>query len=648
MARVTLEHVHSGTAMGANLVADGATFRVWGGTAREVHVIGSFIDWSPTAATKLVPTAGGHWWGFVEGAKDRDRYKYFVVGEAGGGHKRDPYARELDWEAGDCVIRREDFPWHDIGFVTPRYEDFILYQLHVGVYSTPHWPPRSGTFLDVADKMPYLVDLGISAIQLLPVQEFPSTFSLGYNGVDYYSPESEFAVRDGDLVPYVARLNALLSARGLAPYRHDDLRGESNQLKALVDLAHIHGIAVILDVVYNHAGGGFGNESIYFFDRQDGQNDHPPRFEKSLYFTHREHAGGRVFDFAKPEVRAFLIDNAKFLLSEYRVDGLRYDQTSVVDHDGAPHGWSFLQDLSSTVRSVHPGALQNAEYWNVNPSVVKPAREGGAGFDTTLTDGLRVAIRRVIRGASVPGEHPLPMTQLAESMWPSGFATPWSFVQGPENHDLVLRDPDPSKPREERIARLADPSNPRSWYARSRSRVAAGICLTAPGIPMLFMGQEFLEDKQWSDDLEHRPELRIHWDGLEDADPSMRDFLRFTRELIRLRWQRPALRSEGFRVTHVHDEDRVLVTHRWIDGVGEDVMVVVSLANHPRHGYRVGFPTGGRWAECFNSDVYDRWVNADVVGNGGEVFADDTPLHDFAHSATLVLPANAILVFARS
>ena len=76
-------------------------------------------------------------------------------------------------------------------------------------------------------------------------------------------------------------------------------------------------------------------------------------------------------------------------------------------------------------------------------------------------------------------------------------------------------------------------------------------------------------------------------------------------------------------------------------------MVVVSLANHPRYGYRVGLPSGGRWLECFNSDVYDRWVNPDVVGNGGVVFADDTPLHGFAHSAALVLPANSILVFAR-
>jgi 1,4-alpha-glucan branching enzyme len=170
-----------------------------------------------------------------------------------------------------------------------------------------------------------------------------------------------------------------------------------NQLKALVDLCHLYGLAVILDVVYNHAGGDFGDQSLYFFDRQSSQGGN----RNSLYFTDVGHAGGLVFDFGKPEVRDFLIQNAKFFLDEYRIDGLRYDQVSVIDHDGAPHGWSFCQDLTSTLRHHQPGVLDKAEYWNVNPYVVKPPPEG-AGFDTTLTDGLRIAIRNVIGNASAP------------------------------------------------------------------------------------------------------------------------------------------------------------------------------------------------------------------------------------------------------
>src|SRR5438046_7624565 len=157
---------------------------------------------------------------------------------------------------------------------------------------------------------------------------------------------------------------------------------------------------------------------------------------------------------------------------------------------------------------------------------------------------------------------------------------------------------------------------------------------------MLFMGQEFLEDKQWSDDVPGHPELRIYWDGLSATDSAMRDFLRFTRELIQLRWQLPALRDEGFRVMHAHGENRVLPFDRWVPGEGQDVIVVVNLANFNRYGYRIGFPRGRGWREVFNSDVYDNLVNPQVIGNAGGVSADDIPMHGFSYSAALALPAN--------
>ena len=164
---------------------------------------------------------------------------------------------------------------------------------------------------------------------------------------------------------------------------------------------------------------------------------------------------------------------------------------------------------------------------------------------------------------------------------------------------------------------------------------------------MLFMGQEFLEDKQWSDNIAARPQLRIFWEGLSAPDPSMRDFLRFTRELIQLRWKQPALRAEGFRVVHVHEANRVLAFHRWVPNAGQDVIVVACLANAPWRSYRVGFPSEGEWKEAFNSDVYDMWLNPNVMGNGGQVFATRHPMHGFDFSADLVLPANSTLVFSR-
>src|SRR5437016_6136214 len=457
------------------------------------------------------------------------------------------------------------------------------------------------------DKIPYLADLGVSVLQLMPIQEFPGDFSLGYNGTDYFSPEMAFGVGEDRLAPYLARANELLEAKGLSPFEEEHLRGEMNQLKALIDLCHAYGLAIILDLVFNHAGGGFGTESLWFFDRQNGSEDTPPKYWNSLFFSDKTWAGGNVFNFQSDGVRQFLINNALFLLDEYRVDGFRYDEVSVIDSNGYGRGWDFCQALTGTLRTHRPSALQHAEYWPVNPWVVKETSDGGTGFHTTMTDGLRIALRNVLQSASFPGDNPLPVTALANQLAPSGF--------------------------------------PNSWWARSRSRVATGLVLTSPGIPMLFMGQEFLEDKQWSDDVKGHPELRIYWDGLNGTDPAMRDFLCFTRELIRLRWQLPALRSEGFRVVHVHDANRVLAFHRWVPGEGQDVMVVLSLANFNRYGYRIGFPTGGNWREVFNSNVYDNWVNPQVVGNAGAVSVEGMPMHGFSYSAALTLPANSLLIF---
>jgi len=642
--------------MGANLVADGATFRTWAPHARAVSVLGDFNRFTQQESAALLPDGHGHWRGFIAGVAEGHRYKFLITGDAGSGPKRDPYAREIDGDTWSCVVRSASFPWHDTGFATPRFPDFVIYQLHVGAFHAPR-APLCGTFLDVMDRVPYLTDLGVTVLQLLPIQEFPGAFSLGYNGTDYFSPEWDFAVEDPDLPPYLARANALLRARGLAPYALDDLRGESRQLKALIDVCHAYGLAVILDLVFNHAGGNFGTESLWFYDRQTGADESPPRFGNSLFFSDRTWAGGNVFEFRSDGVRQFLIDNARYFLDEFRVDGFRFDEVSVIDQNGNGRGWDFCQALTDTLRTDRPSAIQHAEYWPVNSWVVKPTFEGGAGFDTTLTDGLRIAVRDVLAAAASPQDGPLPMTELGRQLAAEYLHDLWRGVQGIENHDLVLQPKDAGDTnRLQRIARVADPSNPRSWWARSRSRVATGLVLTSPGIPMLFMGQELLADQQWSDDVTHHPELLLDWQALgsaaatastTSADAVVRDFHRFTRELIAVRWTLPGLRGEGFRVIHTHDANRVLAFHRWVPGEGHDVLIVVSLANSNQYGYRIGFPAAGPWREVFNSDVYDNWVNPNVTGNGGLVFADPVPMHGFGCSANLTLPANSLLLFAR-
>jgi 1,4-alpha-glucan branching enzyme len=633
--------------MGATLVGSGATFRVWAPNATAVHVRGSFNDFSVQEEALLVEDHAGHWRGFIDGVADGSLYKYWITGPAGAGWKRDPYARELLEPNWDCIVRQGDFPWHETGYRTPSFHDFVIYQLHVGAFHTPRFP-KTGTFLDVADKIPYLANLGVTALQLLPIQEFPGGFSLGYNGTDYFSPEMVYAVEDADLEPYLERANALLSARGLEPYHPGDLHGEMNQLKALVDLCHVSGLAVIFDLVFNHAGGDFGDQTLWFFDRQHGIA--VPKWWNSLYFSDKTWAGGVVFNFQSDPVRAFLIDNATFLLDEYRVDGFRFDEVSVIDHNGYGRGWDFCQALTGTLRAHRPGALLHAEYWNVNPWIVKEKDDSnGAGFHTTMTDGPRIAIRELIAAASDPASGALPMTRVADQLGLNYLRDRWRGVNSLENHDLVMQPKDHNDHnRMPRIPRIADGSNPHSWHACSRSRVATGLLLTMPGIPMLFMGQEFLEDKQWSDDVHGHPELRLFWAGLDSAtDSSMRDFLRFTRELIGLRWRHPALCGEGYALIDVHDANRVLAFQRWVPGSGGDVVVVASLANETKHGYEIGFPAGGHWREVFNSDVYQRWVNPNVAGNGGGVFANGPARHGLAHSAALTLPANAILVFAQ-
>ena len=230
---------------------------------------------------------------------------------------------------------------------------------------------------------------------------------------------------------------------------------------------------------------------------------------------------------------------------------------------------------------------------------------------------------------------------------PPGFSAPWRAVQHLENHDVVLFDVWKQKSRDVRIVKRADASNPRSWYARSRTRVASVLLMTAPGIPMLFMGQEILEDKPWCDDVRNWPQMLIWWDGLTQ-DRHMADFNRFMSDLAWLRRARPALTSDGMRVSQVHNDDRMIAMHRWVNGEGRDVVVVASLNEATLENYAVDFPWPGRWTEVFNSDYYDHYPNQWVVGNAGAVYADEQGRFGYPFAARVRIPANGALVFART
>lgn len=649
-------NIIANTPLGATLIPGGATFRTWAPAALEVYIaLGQATGTAPGAFSKnagdlLVKDPNGYWTGFVPGIQDGDLYRFYVVGTGSEGFKRDPYARELElngYPDCNCIVRNPtSYPWHDGAFRPPAFSDLILYQFHIGAFYAKDAagndirPHRICKILDVVDRIEYLVDLGVNAVMPLPFQEYQGENSLGYNGTDLFSPEMDYSVLPVDLGPYLGRVNRLLAAKGCVPLTAPQLTGQINQFKAFIDLCHLYGLAVIADVVYNHAGGGFDDQSIKFYDRQPYTTDN-----NSLYFTDQDHAGGRVFAFWKREVRKFLIDNGKSLYDEYHVDGLRYDQVTVIAESG---GWYFAQDITKTLRFAKPTAVQIAEYWGDERWKGVAVPPYGMGFDIGYSDVLRDSLRAVIAECTAGRDVYVNLDALRNALcFTHKDPGRWTVFHCLENHDLLYVD-HKGRDRQPRIPALADPSNARSWYARSRSKVATGLLITAPGVPMLFMGQEFLEDKYWTD-WPKRPELLIWWAGLEGQDKHMSDQHRFTRDLLWLRRKHPALRGEGINVFHVQNDHRVIALHRWVSNIGRDVVVVASLNEKTfyDYSYRIGFPGGGHWNEVFNSDVYDEWVNPIAQGNPAGISANGPAWDGMPTSAGITLPANSLLVFAR-
>jgi 1,4-alpha-glucan branching enzyme len=656
---ITQDHITSRTPMGANLVANGATFRVWAPDARAVYLNGVFggtnlfrRDSDPELC--LQRNSDGRWTGFLEGVRAGDRYKFYVVGKGAKGFKRDPYARELTiptdfpgtfaFPSCGCVVRDPvKYQWRSEGFRPPAFHDLIIYQFHVGVFSGPDAKRRQceGSFLDALDKVDHLGRLGVNAIEPLPIDEAGADNSIGYDGRDFFSPEMSFGVPNAALAPYVQKVNTLFAAKNKPGVSIDDLVGSMAQLKVMIDIFHLYGIAVIFDVVYNHAGPfGGDDECLYFFDLQAAPSAPNKNNNDSLYFTDQGVAGGLVFAYWNQDVRQFLIDNGRFFYDEYRVDGLRFDLVNEIDAHG---GAEFCGDLTGTYRTHRPPNPLIAEYWRdpQRRAVDPPAQD--LGFDAVWSDRLRNELWRVVSAASLGAGEGLGLGGLAAALafHPDRLPDLWRAVTCIENHDEVQIGRNP------RIPFRADANDRRSWYARSRTRVANAILLTAPGLPMLFMGQEMLEDKQWDaggSDL-------VFFDGLDpfSGQRVMQDFYRFMQELVALRKRHPALRGEHCRVSLARDHDRVLVMHRWLEGIGRDIVVVVSFNertfNEPN--YRLGFPQGGRWLEVFNSDVYDDIGQRIPFGNGGMIFADGPPLDGFQFSAGVIVPANSVIVFAR-
>jgi 1,4-alpha-glucan branching enzyme len=652
MLTISQANITATTPLGANLVNGGATFRAWAPNASEVHLKlkvpnSAFVPGPSTLLTRDAST--GIWGGFVSGVNDGDTYLFYVVGASGQDFKRDPYARELGlnpaWPDCDCIVRDPNtYPWHDQGFRAPDFSDLVVYQFHFGTYYATDASGidlrenPGGTFLDALFHFDHWLELGINAVEPLPIVEFESQTSMGYNGADLFSPEMRYAVPSAALGRYAKRVNDLLAAKGIPAVAQSQLESPINQLKAFIDVCHAYGIAVLLDVVYNHAGGGFtttdgfDTHSLYFFDLEATTSNN-----NSLYFTDQGESGGLIFAYWKKEVVQFLIENAQSYYREYHADGFRYDQVTIIADHG---GWDFCQQVTGTLRGDHPERFQVAEFWSNDPSwVVRPATQGGAGFDAVWSDGLRNQVRAAVANAATAFGRDVDMSGIAANLWPR-FNDAWRAVNSVEDHDITYE----THANAARIAHLADGSDARSSYAAARCRVAMGLVMTAPGIPMIFMGQEILEYRNWNDTPGFHPNMLINWDDLGNVK-AVGDYLRFAQELIALHNRLKGLRGGSSNPYHAPAGNRVVAFHRWIEWEGDDVVVVVSLNETTYHDYVLGFPKSGRWTEVFNSAIYENWFKPPYDGNGGSIVADGPAWESMPYSASIAIPANSISVF---
>ena len=304
--------------MGALPYNGGFTFRVWAPFANSVAVAGTFNDWKPESAP-LTLEGNGVWSTDVPGAKAGDEYKFVLESpfRSGPFWKNDPWARSLTNSVGNGIVAEHDYEWHDTGYSTPSWNELVIYELHVASFLfDPQSANGRGNFDTVITKLDYLRDLGVSAIQLMPSDEFPGDISWGYN------PSYIFAIEES--------------------------YGGPNGLRRLVDGAHAHGIAVIYDVVYNHLGPS--DLELWQFDgwSENGQG--------GIYFyndwRNATPWGNTRPDYGRGEVRQYLHDNALRWLEHRHCDGLRWDATGWIRNVGGsnndpgsdiPDGWNLMQ-----------------------------------------------------------------------------------------------------------------------------------------------------------------------------------------------------------------------------------------------------------------------------------------------------------------
>lgn len=583
----TLEHAP----VGATPVSSGGTvFKVWAPNSTQAYVRGQFNGWGPgNPMTKV----GDHHIAHVTNATDRQMYKYYF----NPGAIWKPDARSKSINPTDNFNSHIENPfrytWTSGDFATPALEDMIIYELHVGTFAGRNDPVASGAipadYRDVAAHVDHLVELGVNAVELMPIMEFPADFSAGYNPVTQYAPEW--------------------------------VHGNPDDLKYLIDVLHQNGIAVLLDIVWNH----FSPTDNYKWQYDGSQ----------IYFDtpHVDTPWGAQADFDNARVREYYLDSMLYWLEEFRFDGFRMDATDYMNlfpQDAA--GWSLMQAFNNVIDNRWANKVAIAEQLPDDAWVTRPTSLGGAGFDSQWHDAFTDNLRSEIFDAALGDPE---MWRIVNIINGSGlYLSNSAVVNYLEAHDEAW----PSSGGQ-RIVKTIDTTAPHDdVYAKGRVKLAQGLVMFAPGVPMILQGSEWLEDTGFGGGSGGGAD-RIDW----AKKVTYANIFKYFQDIIATRKENGGLRANApHQVSHVNESGNVIAFHRWDTG-GNDLMVIANFSNSDYSNYQVGFPQAGRWYELINSQAAE--YDGNGLGNFGHVDTNGGAYDGFGQSAFLTIPQMGVLVF---
>jgi 1,4-alpha-glucan branching enzyme len=580
--------VRAADPFGATLHKDGTTtFRVWAPFVEHVAVkINGGAAVPLTQEPGHTDPADITWIGTVSGTKAGDQYRY-VIGRGGATHEfNDPRAQQLTGfeppngfgmpgsdSVPSSVIVDPNFSMPT--FTEPTFNPMVIYEMHIGTFSN--------TFTGAVQKLDYLKNLGINAVELLPITQNP-LFS-DHNPPDHdwgYDPVQFFAIK--------------------SKY------GTPQEFKEFIKQCHQRQIAVIVDVVYNHLIDnnllkGFGGFTT-------------PEIPGGVFLYGEERANtgfGPRPDYGRPQVRQYINDNALLLLRDYGVDGLRFDDTIDIRTFGRARtanneGAELLREINSSYRNTdpkQPGKITIAEDLQSSGDVTLQSGPTGLEFNTQWDDDMVNVMRDVVTRVTDSDRDLEAVKRVLEKKTASDV---FARVVYTENHDQVGH-----PPAQNRLPTLIDINNHESIFAKKRSTLAAAIMLTSPGIPMIFQGQEMLETRAFG----FKTPTNVDFSRAEDEN--FKGILQMYRDLIALRrnltGKTRGLTGQNLNVFHLDNGNKTLAYHRWENGgAGDDVVVVANFSNLRVQNLNIGFPRQGLWHVLFNSgaNVYDPgFVNGD-------------------------------------